>query len=350
MGAHIIYAVGRNTPTGTTGRIVITDAGAMLEATVATLGAAGASYEILPDGLDHGTVVARSADADVLIVTYVPFRKPAIRTLRRVGLMVRCGVGVDTIDVEAATAQGILVANVPDYAVHEVAEHTMLLMLAAARHLKHFQRSLTERGWGPIDYPPIRRLAGRRLGIIGLGRIGSQVALRARAFGMEVVAYHRHMTPGRLRQFGVTGLPLDELLRTSDVISLHTPLTAETEHLLDARAFALMRPGVIIVNTARGGLIDLAALQAGVERKIVGAVALDVLEREPLPDLASPLLHRPNVIVTPHVAWYSDDAVRELGVLAAEEALRYLRGQPLRAVLNPQARAVRATLSGAVPR
>lgn len=323
------------------GKIVITDAGAMLGATVATLTAAHATFELLPDTLAPGDVAKRSADADVLIVTYVPFQASAIHELRRVGLIVRCGVGVDTIDVDAATRQGVWVANVPDYAVHEVAEHTMLLMLAAARHLNHFQRSWAERGWGSIEFPAMRRLAGRRLGIIGLGRIGSQVAVRARAFGMEVVAHSRHMTATHLQSLGVTGLPLDELLCTSDVISLHTPLTEQTTHLLDKRAFALMRPGVVIVNTARGGLIDLAALQSAIERNIVAAVALDVLEREPFPDLAAPLLHRSNVTVTPHVAWYSDDAVRELGVLAAEEALRYLRGEQPRAVLNPHARAVR---------
>ena len=331
------------------GKVVITDAGTMLEAARATLSAAHATYELLPDGLAPDEVASRSADADVLIVTYVPFPRSALRRLRRVGLIVRCGVGVDTIDVEAATARGIWVANVPDYAVPEVADHTMLLLLAAARHLNHFQRSWAERGWGSIEFPAMRRLAGRRLGIIGLGRIGSQVARRASAFGMEVCAYSRHLTTTRLRELGVSGVSLDELLRTSDAISLHVPLTAETAHLLDERAFSRMRRGVIIVNTARGGLIDLAALHAAIERGIVAAVALDVLEREPVPDLASPLLRRTNVTVTPHVAWYSDDAVRELGVLAAEEALRYLRGERPRAVLNPEARSVRSRPPSIVP-
>ncbi len=319
-------------------RVVITDSAAMLESAIATLKSAGASYECLPDGLKPEVIAARSADADVLIVTFVPLRKPEIRVLRRVGLIVRCGVGVDAIDVAAATERGILVANIPDYAVHEVADHTLLLLLAAARHLNHFQRTWPLKGWVSVDFPAIRRLKGRRLGIIGLGRIGSQVALRARAFGMEVAAYSPHLDPARLTELGVTGLSLDELLRTSDVISLHAPLTAQTTHLLDERAFALMRPGVIIVNTARGGLIDLLALQSAIDRGIVGAVALDVLEREPFPDLSLPFLRHANVSVTPHVAWYSQDAVRELGVLAAEEALRFLRGETPRAVLNPEAR------------
>ncbi|TMD08121.1 MAG: C-terminal binding protein [Chloroflexi bacterium] len=318
--------------------VVITDSAAMLQAAIATLDAGGTTYECLPDGLTPEEVAARSADADVLIVTFVPLRKPAIRLLRRVGLIVRCGVGVDGIDVEAATEQGILVANVPDYAVQEVADHTMLLLLAAARRLNHFQRSWPEKGWASVEFPAIRRLQGRRLGIVGLGRIGSQVALRARAFGMAVVAYSPHLDAARLTELGVAGLPLDELFRTSDVISLHAPLTLETRHLLDERAFAQMRRGVIIVNTARGGLIDLNALQSAIDQGIVGAVALDVLEREPFPDLSLPFLRDLNASITPHVAWYSDDAVRELGVLAAEEALRFLRGQPLRAALNPEAR------------
>ena len=319
---------------------MITDSLAMLAAAVATLEEAHADYDVLPDGLEPDEVATRSADADVVIVTFVPLRRPAIQALRRVGLIVRCGVGVDLIDVNAATAHGIWVANVPDYAVYDVADHTMLLLLAAVRHLNHLQRGWPDKGWGAVDYPEIRRLGGRRLGIIGLGRIGSQVALRARAFGMEVVANSPHVTEARLKELGVKGVHLDELLGTSDVISLHTPLTPETQYLLDEGAFAKMRRGVVIVNTARGGLIDLPALQAAIDRGIVGAVALDVLDREPFPDLSMPFLRNSNVTITPHVAWYSREAVHDLGALAAEEALRYLRGEPLRAVLNPEARAV----------
>jgi len=329
--------VGRDEGAAADGKVVITDSQAMLGAAVATLDAAGANYEVLPDGLEPGEVVTRSADAEVLIVTYVPFPAPAINRLRSARLIVRCGVGVDIIDVDAATARGIWVANVPDYATHEVADHTLLLLLAAARQVNHFQRSWPERGWGSTELPAIHRLKGRRLGVIGLGRIGSEVALRARAFGMEVVASSPHMTEARLTELGVKGLPLTELLRTSDVISLHTPLTSRTSHLLDERAFALMRRGVVIVNTARGDLIDLAALQSAIDRGVVAAVALDVLEREPFPDLSMPFLHRANVMITPHVAWYSHDAVRDLGVLAAEDALRYLRGETPRGVLNPEA-------------
>lgn len=321
-----------------TGKVVITDAGEMLKAALQTLARAKADHELLPDGLSAEQVVERSAGAAVLITAYVPFGRAALQQLRGAGLIVRCGVGVDLIDLEAATEQGVWVANVPDYAVSEVADHAMLLLLAAARHLTYYQRRWVEHGWASSEYPPTRRLKGRRLGIIGLGRIGSQVALRAHAFGMEVVAYTPRLTTARAEQRAARAVSLDELLSTSDVISLHAPLLAETRHLLDAAAFARMRAGVIIVNTARGGLIDLQALDAAIENQTVAAAALDVLEREPYPDLSLPLLHRPNVIVTPHVAWYSDDAVRELGVLAAEEALRYLRGEPPRNLLNPEAR------------
>jgi phosphoglycerate dehydrogenase-like enzyme len=318
--------------------VVITDSQAMLGAAVSTLQAERATYEILPDGLAPEEVAARSADADVLIVTFVPFGKASIQALRRVGLIVRCGVGVDLIDIESATERGIWVANVPDYAVQDVADHAMLLLLAATRHLNHFQRSWPERGWANTNYPEVRRLNGRRLGIIGLGRIGSQVALRARAFGMEVVANSPHMTEARMKELGVKGLPLDELLGSSDVITLHTPLTRDTQHLLNRSAFEKMKRGVVIVNTARGGLVDLAALQDAIDHEIVAAVALDVLDREPFPDLTMPFLRHPNVTITPHVAWYSREAVHDLGALAAQEALRYLRGEPLRALLNPGAR------------
>lgn len=310
----------------------------MLQPAIDTLEAAGAPYEILPDGLDPEEVARRAADAEVIIAAYLQLPRSAIQLLRRVGLIVRCGVGVDAIDVAAATEHGVWVANVPDYGIQEVADHAMLLLLAAARHLNHFQESWPVNGWASTQYPAIRRLRGRRLGIIGLGRIGSEVAIRARGFGLEVVATSPHLNDARLSELDVEGVPLDELLETSDIISLHTPLTTKTTHLLDGAAFGKMKRGVIIVNTARGALIDLNALQAAVDNGTVAAVALDVLEREPFPDLSMPFLKNPNVTITPHVAWYSEDAVRELGVLAAEEALRYLRGEPPRAVLNPEAR------------
>ena len=310
----------------------------MLQPAIETLKAAGAPYEILPDGLDPEEVARRAADADVIIAAYLELPRRAISLLKQVGLIVRCGVGVDAIDVEAATEHGVWVANVPDYGIHEAADHAMLLLLAATRHLNHFQESWPVNGWASTQFPMIRRLRGQRLGIIGLGRIGSQVAIRARGFGLEVVATSPHLNEARVKELGVKGVPLDELLRTSDIISLHTPLTAKTTRLLDQAAFTKMRSGVIIVNTARGALIDLNALQAAIDNGTVAAVALDVLEREPYPDLSMPFLKNPNATITPHVAWYSEDAVRELGVLAAQEALRYLRGEQPRAVLNPEAR------------
>lgn len=321
--------------------MVITDAGQMLEAAVQTLAAAGADFEVLPDGLEKDAVVDRCAGADVLIVAYVPLTRASLTRLPSVGLIIRCGVGVDLIDLEAATEFGIWVANVPDYGVDEVADHAMLLLLAAARHLNHYQRSWTETGWGSYQHRETHRLRGRRLGIIGLGRTGGRLAVRAKAFGMEVVAYTPRLTQARARERGAKAVPLDELLSTSDVISLHAPLTSDTRWLLNRAAFARMRRGVIILNTARGGLIDTRALQAAIDDGTVAAAALDVLDGEPTPDLSLPMFRSAKVTLTPHVAWYSDEAVQDLGVLAAEEALRYLRGERPRAVLNPDARSTR---------
>jgi phosphoglycerate dehydrogenase-like enzyme len=324
------------------GRVVVTDAGDMLKGALQTLAAADADHLLLPDGLSTDEVAARCAGADVLIAAYVPFQRSLLQQLDGVGLIVRCGVGIDLIDLEAATERGIWVANVPDYAVHEVADHAMMLILAALRHLRYYHRRFDERGWSSADYRPTRRLKGLRLGVIGLGRTGSQLALRARAFGMEVVAYTPRLTTERATQRGARAVSLEELLETSDVISLHAPLLPETRHLLNRAAFARMRPGVVIINTARGALIDHSDLSTAIEENIVAAAALDVLEGEPHPDLSLPMFRRPNVTVTPHVAWYSEDAVHDLGVLAAEEALRYLRGERPRAVLNPEARSRRS--------
>jgi D-3-phosphoglycerate dehydrogenase len=190
--------------------------------------------------------------------------------------------------------------------------------------------------------PPVHRPRGRRLGIVGFGRIGSAVATRAHTFGWEVIAFDPVVAPDRVRAADVEPVAYDELLRTADAITFHAPLATGTGHLLGARELAMVKPGVVVVNTARGGLVDLDALDAAVRDGRVAAVGLDVLEGEPDPDLAHPLLTRPNVIVTPHVAWYSIEARHELALRTADEALRLLDGERPRNIVNPEAEAVRA--------
>jgi D-3-phosphoglycerate dehydrogenase len=253
---------------------------------------------------------------------------------------VRAGIGYDLIDVAAATARGIWVANVPDYCADEVADHTVLLLMACARRMDALGTAWREAGrWLAYDrLPPVRRPSEQVLGIVGMGRIGERVAARARAFGWQVIGQDAVLPGEAIRARGAEPVDLDELFSRADAITLHCPLTAETHHLVDAPRLATTRPGVVIVNTSRGGLIDISALDAALASGHVAAAGLDVLEDEPDVDLDQPVLARSNVVATGHTAWYSLDARRELALLCADEALRVLDGQPPRNPVNTPAR------------
>jgi D-3-phosphoglycerate dehydrogenase len=318
------------------GAVAIADSAELLESAVDVLHLAGVRVRILADDLSDEALISGIGDARVVLIGLRKFDRSLINRLENPGLLVRCGVGVDVVDVIAATDRGIWVSNIPDYCVSEVADHTLLLILAACRYARLFhQQVIIGEHWRSDVLPSVKRIRGRTLGLVGLGRIGSEVGLRARAFGMRVIASDPYATPSRFRRVGAETVSLPELLASADIISLHVPLTAKTRHLLDDRAFSTMRAGTIIVNTSRGGLVDLAALDRALEMGIVGAAGLDVVEGEPNPDLSHPLFARFNVFVTPHVAWYSMEARTELGVRAAEDAIRFLAGKRPRSLVNP---------------
>lgn len=294
-----------------------------LPATLRTLDAAGEPYVVLPAALGDADLAA-AAGTEALVVGGDRVTAQLLAAFPRLRLVVRAGVGVDKIDLAAADRLGITVTNVADYGTHEVADHTLLLLLATVRRLGHFAGQ-TRGSWQSVRHVPVMRLQGRRLGIVGLGRIGTAVAVRARAFGMDVVAYDPLIAPEAFARAGVPGVRLDDLLATSDVISLHAPLTSESRHLLDRAAFARMRRTPVVVNTARGGLIDAAALAEALDAGVVAAAGLDVVEGEP--DIAAhrDLLDRDDVVATPHVAWYSQGAEEQLGSTAARLALEFVR-------------------------
>ncbi|WP_053207407.1 C-terminal binding protein [Jiangella muralis] len=304
-----------------------------LPATTRTLDEEAAPYLLLPEALD-AAALARAAAAEALVVGGDWVTAELLGSLPRLRLVVRGGVGFDKIDLPAATRLGIMVTNVVDYGTNEVADHTMLLMLAAIRRLGHFTAE-AHGGWRAVRHIPVPRVHGRRLGIIGLGRIGTAVAQRARGFGLEVVAHDPLIGPDAVARRGATAVTLDELLATSDVISLHTPLTPETYHLLDRAAFARMRRTPVIVNTARGGLVDTRALVDALAAGLAGAAGLDVLEGEPDVAAHRSLLGRDDVVVTPHVAWYSQGSEEQLGRTAARLALDFVRHGSRPRLLNP---------------
>jgi D-3-phosphoglycerate dehydrogenase len=299
---------------------------------------------VVAPATDGQTLAQLAIDTDAILTCWAQVSQAVIETARRCRIISRLGVGLDNIDVAAATRRGIVVTNVPDYCVHEVAEHTLALLLALARKVAYFHQQTKAGGYDRHAGPLLRRLAGQTLGIAGLGRIGREVARRANSLGLRVLAARRarsadHRHGGsealELEEGGVTieRRALPELLAESDYVSLHLPLTSETQHLIDAAALARMKPTAYLINTARGGLVDQAALAAALAEDRLAGAALDVQDPEP-PDLSQPPLNDPRVIVTPHIAFLSQEALLELRTRATQQVIDCLSGRTPANVVN----------------
>jgi phosphoglycerate dehydrogenase-like enzyme len=247
--------------------------------------------------------------------------------------VVRAGVGYNNVDLVAAGRRGIAVCNVPDYGTEEVADHAIMLLLAVARHLLIADRSMREGGWDYRAVELTHRLRGRTIGLVGCGRIGTATALRAKAFGLDVVFFDPFVAHGIEKSLGVRRVfRLEELLEQSQYLSLHCYLDDSTRHLIDAHALARLPKDSIVINTARGPVIDQPALVEALDSGHLLGAGLDVFEREPLDD--ERLRHHPKVILTPHSAFYSIEGWAELRRKAAEEVRRLLLGEPLRNLVN----------------
>jgi D-3-phosphoglycerate dehydrogenase / 2-oxoglutarate reductase len=271
-------------------------------------------------------ILAVARDADAILVTYAKLPGELLRQLKRCKAIGRFGLGVDNIDVPAARELGIVVTYVPDYCMQEVSDHAMALLLALARKIP-FSNKLVQAGrWEMPAVAPLRRLEGQTLGLIGFGQIPRALAPKAKAFGLRVVAHDPYVAKQVLASHAVEGLGFDELLATSDFISIHAPLMPATRGLINAAAFAKTKKGVLLVNTARGPLIDEPALLAALDSGQVGGAALDVVVTEPLP-ANSPLLGRDNLILTPHTGFYSVEALKELQTKCANDVARVLSGE-----------------------
>jgi D-3-phosphoglycerate dehydrogenase len=281
------------------------------------------------------TQVARVAPrADVLLVFHdIKLTERCISQLQRCKGIIRCGVGFDNIDLEAAGRRGIVVCNVPDYGTEEVADHALMMLLAIARRLLPCDQDIRAGHWRVDPAFGAPRLRGRTLGVIGCGRIGSAMVLRAKALGLRVLIYDPYKPDGLEKALGVERCHrLEELLPQCHFVSLHCPLTAETQHLLNARTLALLPRGAYVVNTARGGCVDLTALRQALDSGQVSHAALDVVEREPLDDEA--LRRHPRVLLTPHIAFYSVEGFNEMRTKGAIEARRMIQDEPVRNPVN----------------
>jgi D-3-phosphoglycerate dehydrogenase / 2-oxoglutarate reductase len=257
-----------------------------------------------------------------ILTCWAPVSTTAIASATGLQVVARMGVGLDNIAVTAATHCGVLVTNVPDYCVEEVSDHAIGLVLAWARGLVAADREVRAGQWDPAA-SRLRRLSSLTCGVVGFGRIGRVSAAKLRALGARVVA-STPAPPADTR--GVPILGLDELLASSDVVVLHAPLTVATHHLIGARELALMKPGTLLINVSRGGLVDTEALIASLRAGHLGGAGLDVLEEEP--EVPVELLEHPSVVITPHIAFSSDTSVVELRRGAAAEVVRVLRGEP----------------------
>jgi len=266
-------------------------------------------------------VLAEIVDADAVLNTFAPLPAEVIATMSRAKIIARYGIGVDNIDVAAATSKGIVVTNVPDYCIEEVATHAVSLALALHRKLARADAALREGKWGTAAIKPIHRLSTLRVGLLGYGRIGRVVAATMSTFGCAVSVYDPYA--GDIA--GVLRLGLDELFATSDVLMLHAPLTEETRGIVNATRLAQLPPGAIVINASRGPLVVLDDLLSALRSGQLGGAALDTFPVEPI----DPAIfdNVPNLLLTPHTAYYSEEALAESQLKAATQIIKILAGQ-----------------------
>ena len=297
------------------------------------LSAAGASVVVATDP-SSAQLRALAGNATAIMTCWAQVRAEVLDVAPNCVIVARAGAGLDNIDVERATELGIIVTNVPDYCVDEVAEHAMALMLASLRRVCDFDAQTRTGKWDNKAAGPIHRLHGQTIGLVGYGRIARAVATRARAFGMTVATYRRSPSDVDEPRPDISCASLPELLAVADVVSLHVPLTPQTTGMIGAAEFAQMKPGALLVNTARGALIDFAALRNALDSGAIGGAALDVLAVEPPPD--DELLGRnANLILTPHAGFYSEEALADLQVRTAQSIAWCLRGELPPDIANP---------------
>ena len=280
--------------------------------------------------------------ADGLLNQYALMTRKVLENLPRLKAIARYGVGVDSIDLKAATDLGIVVGNVPDYCVDEVASQAATMLLTLIRKAVFFNQKVKSGQWDFQQGIPIHRIRGKTLGLVGCGKIGLQVAKIVSSLGVRVLAFDPYLQ----RLEGIELVGLEALLTESDFISIHCPLTESTRHLIGESAFRKMSKHPLIINTSRGPVIDEKALIQALKEGRVSGAGLDVLEKEP-PDPNSPLLKMENVILSPHMGFYSEESIRELNRRTAESVADVLLGKWPRSVVNPEVRGkTRASISG----
>ena len=284
---------------------------------------------------DEDELLQLVVDADAILTCFAQVTDRVVNAGERLQVIGRYGIGVDNIAVGEATRRGIPVTNVPAYCIDEVAEHTLAMALALARNIGSYNRSVRDDDWSLIQGRPLYRIAGQTFGIVGYGKIGQALGHKAIALGLKVLAHDPLMSDAAIAAAGAEAADLPTLVSRADFLSVHVPLTAETRGLIGDRLLRSMKPTAFVINTAHGGVIDQDALDSALGNGWIAGAALDVFVPERLaPD--HPLLTRPNLIATPHVAFYSEESVHDLEVLAAENVAAILTGRRPPWVVNPE--------------
>jgi D-3-phosphoglycerate dehydrogenase / 2-oxoglutarate reductase len=287
-------------------------------------------------------IMERIGNADVVIVNMTKLTRQVLQNLPSCKLIIRHGVGYDNVDISAATDQGIQVCYVPDYCSAEVAEQAMMLLLLCRRRFVRQEQALDDsirRGqWDFSKVIPVFRFSHSKAGIIGCGRIGSLVLQMLKGFGVDVMIHDPYLSEARQAELGVRSMPLEQLLAEADMVTIHSALTPETHHMISERQLRMMKPTAILVNTARGAIVDAPALAQACKEGWIGGAGIDVFEKEP-PQPGFVLGGIPNLVLTPHLAWYSEDAGWSIREKILEDVLRYLDGRPPRYPVNTLASA-----------
>lgn len=290
---------------------------------------------VLTQSRNTTELVAGAAGADAILVQYAQISAEVMDALPHLRAIGRYGVGVDTVDIDAATARGIAVCNVPDYGTESVSDHAIGMALACARGIPRLDRGLRAGSFDLAAVRPLYQTRGRVFGVIGMGRIGTATARKAAGIGYEVIGYDIAADPRATRYHGFASVDRDELLERSQVVSLHTPLTELTRAMIGSSQLARMRTDAILVNTSRGGVVDGDALVEALRTGSIRGAAIDVHESEPLP-AGHPLTTFDSVVLTPHLAWYTEESYDELKRRTVDNVLQVCAGRVPRNIVNPE--------------
>jgi D-3-phosphoglycerate dehydrogenase len=287
------------------------------------------------DAVTEDEIISRAKDADVVFIVRTAFTRRVFENLPKLRAVIRCGVGYDNVDVDAATDNKVLVVNIPDFCFEEVSNHAIVLLIACAKKLVRMDHLLKTAGWKASRQilDPMGSIWGQTLGIVGCGNIGRMTARKAQCFGLKVIGYDPYVDRNLAKESGIILKSLPEVMGESDYVSLHPCLNQETFHLIGEKELALVKPSAYLINTSRGSVIDEPALIRALQGKKIAGAALDVFEKDPI-DSGNPLLKMGNVIVTPHSASYCEASFKRLRISVGQEAVRIAQGMWPKNVVN----------------